>query len=215
VSAVAVGFAAWSWSKRAVEDPVSTTEVVPVQEAPVRPEVPRAPIEALHATRACLGRLELAQAALDRCEEATESSGDEDSRGPSSDPEVVALVEREVASAIEQHVKRERDLEKKASERLRTAFDEWSTQSLGILPHEREWLVEYVCAARELRNRTLDALDDVPAEQALEELREQRKQILADLEHALGPDRYATLRTIGGIGLLADTTDCSGDTAAG
>jgi hypothetical protein len=117
-------------------------------------------------------------------------------------------VERRIEEAIRDHVEAERDRVTRARERERSAFDEWSTEALELSPKESEWLESYVCAARELRTRTLSSLEDQPATQALEQLKQQRKQILEDLERALGPERYATLRAIGGIGLVADTTDC-------
>jgi hypothetical protein len=165
--------------------------------------------EELRATRACLSRLELAQAAVLRCRGA---AGDAPDATPApeclSDPAVARIVEQRIDDAIRDHVEHERERRTDAREKERSTFDEWSRQVLHLTADESEWLQDYACAARELRERTLASLNQVSPADAMEQMKQQREQILQDIERSLGPDRYASLRAIGGIGLIADTTDC-------
>jgi hypothetical protein len=164
----------------------------------------------LHATRACLSRLEVAESALLRCQSRDRAtSGTPSSLECLSDPEVAAAVEQRIEDAVREHVEGQRDLFAHASERERSAFDEWAKEALQLTADESQWLEDHVCATRELRERTIASLDETPAGEALEQLKAQREQILKDVEELLGPDRYAKLRAIGGIGLIADTTECN------
>jgi hypothetical protein len=162
----------------------------------------------LRATQVCLDRLQAAQSALRRHRsEATSAS----SAAPAclDDPEVTRIIERRIDDAIVDHVGAQRERRREARERERSAFSTWSTEVLELTVDEQQWLEDYVCTAREPREQTLASLEDTPPTEALEELKRQRSELLGDMKAALGPERYATLRTIGGIGLLADTTDCS------
>lgn len=208
VAALAVAVAVYSWVRPVpdAQEPEVTQQERGITRKPARDLHSREP---LRATQACLTRLELAQAALSRCHgRASEVGSTGDAPKCLADPEVARVVQQRIEDALRDHVELERDRVLQARERERSAFDEWSKQALDLTPEEGEWLESYVCAARELRTRTLSSLEDESATQALEQLRQQRKQILEDLEQALGPQRYGTLRAIGGIGLIADTTDC-------
>jgi hypothetical protein len=208
VAALALAVAVYSWVRPVpdAQEPEATDRAAATPPTTVGDLPPR---EALHATQACLGRLELAQTALRRCRGAARTS-DSTPEGIEclSDPDVIRVVEQRIEDAIRDHVEAERDRVIRARERERSAFDEWSKEALELSTEESEWLESYVCAARELRTRTLSSLEEQPATQALEQLKQHREQILKDLEKALGPERYATLRAIGGIGLVADTTEC-------
>ncbi len=173
---------------------------------------PPAPTTALRATRECLKTLERSEAARLRCSRRARqlSSPPSAAAAPAGleGEEFEQAVERRIDEAIRDHLERERDRSMAARARERAAFDEWSREALRLEEDEREWLTDYVCTVRELRERTLASLDETPPAEALELLKKQRKQVLKDLEGSLGPERYATLRAIGGLGLLADTTDC-------
>jgi len=46
------------------------------------------------------------------------------------------------------------------------------------------------------------------AEEAVQEIQRERAAVLRDIEARLGPERYARLRAIGGVGLLGESLDC-------
>ena len=126
------------------------------------------------------------------------------------DPYVEKLVQERL-----ERILTERRVAREAAriERLDTALSLVETE-LGLTEPESAWLGEYVCAVRELRE---DNLSD-PAERdggelpdQWEQMRREREEELAGIKAVLGPDRYARLREIGGIGLLSDVLDCDDD----
>lgn len=215
IAVAACLLAGWAWVRdvqRSTTD--STRDAEPANAPSQRPvdgaaAATRAEPPPLHATQACLSRMELAESALVRCRTRERATmGTPSSLECLSDPEVAAAVEQHIEDAVRDHVEQQRDVKTRARERERSAFDEWAKEGLQLTADESQWLQDHACATRELRDRTIASLDETPPAEALEQLKAQREQILKDVEELLGPDRYSMLRAIGGIGLIADTTEC-------
>ena len=49
-----------------------------------------------------------------------------------------------------------------------------------------------------------------PTRETFERLRAEREEALADVRERLGEERYDTLRSLGGLGMLAEALDCDG-----
>lgn len=89
---------------------------------------------------------------------------------------------------------------------------------LGVNDKEADWLATYLCAVADLRSATLEDLraagvtssnpDATATEQALEDARRQRTAMLDDLKARLGHERYAQLRSVGGLSLVGSMLDC-------
>lgn len=165
------------------------------------------PLKQLAGLRACLGEVRTLEQRL--------AVARGDSPLPRADePEVEACLDQPaVRSAIAGELARREQLREdeqldRRQARL-TAFDDWAEGSLQLSNDERHGLQDYVCSLRELKERALSQVDEEQDSAALlEELRKQRKEILGDVKTALGEERYAKLREIGGVGLLMDATRC-------
>lgn len=92
----------------------------------------------------------------------------------------------------------------------------FSRRVVGTSEEEADWLEDYLCAVDGLRDTMVAdlerLLDDNASEQdvesALAQARADRKAVLVDVERRLGPERYARLRAVGGVGLLGSQLQC-------
>lgn len=92
----------------------------------------------------------------------------------------------------------------------------FTRQVVGVSEGEAQWMEEYLCAVHDLREQMIEDLDGLltsagaPEEidALLEEARGERKTVLQDLEQRLGPERYARLRSVGGLGVLGASLPC-------
>ena len=93
----------------------------------------------------------------------------------------------------------------------------FSQDVVGVAAEEAEWLEDYLCTVQRLREgmvADLDALleSEAPAEEVdavLSTAKSERAAVLEDLEGELGKDRYARLRSVGGLGILGAALDCT------
>ena len=218
VAALACALAAWSWLRAPAEAaaPVSAAEPValePAASAPASAPVAAPELESelpdLQTTQVCLDQLELARSALARCRDAPSHPAPPAAVSCLAEPQVAAQVEQRIEQALLEHLESERELAELARERQRSAFDSWAQQALALSPDESAWVEDYVCAVLELRANTLATLEDeTPPAEALAQLKSQRKQLLTDMKQMLGEERYATLRSIGGLSLIASVSEC-------
>jgi hypothetical protein len=121
-------------------------------------------------------------------------------------PDVVQLAEQMARERAASRRERARN-ERRASVRSALA------DSLGVTEADVDWLGEYACAVRSLREDTLADLEEgrAPSRQAMLTLRREREGALADVEARLGPERYAQFRAVGGVGILDDVVECEDD----
>lgn len=84
-------------------------------------------------------------------------------------------------------------------------------EDLEISSEQVSWLREAACALRELRWHAVEQIHEEDMDSATPRLliRDDRQEILADMEKMLGAATYARLREMGGIGLLNDTLECA------
>ena len=219
VATLACALAAWSWLRAPEEAPASPVEPAAVEPTAspgsarvARPESESAPepeLPELQTTRVCLDQLELAHSALARCRDAPSNPASSAAASCLAEPRVAAQVEQRIEQALLEHLESERERAELARERQRSAFDSWAQQALALSPDESAWVEDYVCAVLELRANTLATLEDeTPPAEALAQLKSQRKQLLTDMKQMLGEERYATLRSIGGLSLIASVSEC-------
>ena len=80
----------------------------------------------------------------------------------------------------------------------------------GTNEQESKWMLDYVCTVRQLRADLLDEVRQgkIDLSQASERQKVEREALLGDLERLLGPERYARLREVGGLGKLPDLVEC-------
>lgn len=169
----------------------------------------------------CMARLARARAALDVCHDQRGSADAHleltpEARTCLDRPQVQRLVETRCEEAVARHVAAESQRHGEAREIEEAAVRGLLTESLGLTADESRWVTEYVCTVRELRQQALDEMspDGASATETVERIRAERREHLADLEEYLGAERFARLRSIGGIGLLADVLPCGEERAA-
>jgi hypothetical protein len=82
--------------------------------------------------------------------------------------------------------------------------------NLGLAQDEMDSLGALVCATMALREALLAdyAVGEAEAQKTWSDLSALRKDLTAEMEQILGPDRYRTFRAAGGIGALASAVDC-------
>jgi predicted subunit of tRNA(5-methylaminomethyl-2-thiouridylate) methyltransferase len=128
------------------------------------------------------------------------------------EPAVRAALDRKVAAAVEQRILEAADRKAKSAEARRDTMRKPIGDFLQITPQQAEWLIEYVCTVRGLR---ADGLQDLASgaidfQTAADRQKSERSDALAEVEQLLGPDRYAKLREVGGLGMLGDLL-CAGE----
>lgn len=82
--------------------------------------------------------------------------------------------------------------------------------NLGLVQDEMDSLGALVCATMALREALLAdyAQGEAEARKTWNDLSALRKDLTAEMEQILGPDRYRAFRAAGGIGALASAVDC-------
>ncbi|MEK6609025.1 MAG: hypothetical protein AABZ30_15305 [Myxococcota bacterium] len=163
--------------------------------------------------RACLERLDVAQALLDRRRrDATAEDGPSAERAAACmrDPTVRERLDGEVRAAVERHVADDHERRARAREQQAALASALTKDVLGLTPEQSAWVGEYVCATRDLHRLLADEAASAAAlgADAFDRARLQREELLGDLEKYLDADRYAKLRALGGISLLTDALDC-------
>lgn len=97
----------------------------------------------------------------------------------------------------------------------------FSSKVVGVPDEDVPWLEEYMCRVHRLRENMVADLrsalegDEPAGDEVIDELladaQDARDAALADVKARLGEERYARLRSVGGLGMLAASLDCSED----
>jgi hypothetical protein len=119
------------------------------------------------------------------------------------------VVDQAVRRELASHVEREQALRESEREALAASHGVLLQDFLGLASEEAQGVRAYLCTAREHRRYLLARMKTEEFRAAaLDALRADREASLHDLEDQIGHERYARLRSIGGLGLLSESLDC-------